>query len=45
MSIRAKAIATLYRANRLTKQGVKLAVQQGVITAEEYAMITGEVYQ
>ena len=44
MSARAKAIRTLYRAKRITKDGVKQAVMDGIITESEYAEITGEAY-
>lgn len=44
MSARAKAMANLYRRNRITKDGLKQAVADGVITAAEYQEITGEDY-
>ena len=44
MSVKAKAIKTLYRAKRVTLDGVKQAVVDGIITVEEYVMITGEQY-
>ena len=44
MSSKAKAIQTLYRANRITKEGVRQAVEKGIITTEEYYIITGEAY-
>lgn len=44
MSAKAKAIKTLYRANRITLNGVKQAVKDGIITAAEYAEITGRKY-
>lgn len=44
MSVKAKAIKTLYRANRITIEGVKRAVVEGIITESEYAEITGEQY-
>ena len=44
MSVKAKAIRTLYRAKRITIEGVKQAVKDGLITAAEYAIITGEAY-
>ena len=44
MSARAKAINTLYRAKRITLEGVKQAVVDGLITAAEYETITGKVY-
>lgn len=45
MSARAKAINTLYRAKRITLDGVKQAVADGIITEFEYAQITGETYE
>ena len=44
MSAKAKAMANLYRRSRVTKDGLKQAVEDGVITAAEYAEITGEAY-
>lgn len=44
MSARAKAMANLYHRNKVTKDGLKQAVEDGVITAAEYAEITGEAY-
>ena len=44
MSAKAKAIRTLYRAKRITIEGVKQAVADGIITEAEYQEITGEVY-
>ena len=44
MSVKAKAIRTLYRAKRITIEGVRQAVKDGLITAAEYEIITGEVY-
>lgn len=44
MSVRAKAVRTLYRAKRITLDGVKQAVADVLITAEEYKTITGEDY-
>lgn len=44
MSAKAKAIKTLYKAKRITLDGVKKAVADGIITATEYKEITGEVY-
>ena len=45
MSVRAKAIRTLYRAKRIDLEGVKRAVADGLITADEYKTITGEDYK
>lgn len=39
-----KAIQNLYKRGRLDKNGVADAVVKGLITAEEYQAITGEVY-
>lgn len=44
MSAKAKAIRTLYRAKRISIEGVKKAVTDGVITETEYKEITGEAY-
>ena len=44
MSARAKAMASLYRRNKVTKEGLKQAVVDGVLTAAEYQEITGEAY-
>ena len=44
MSAKAKAIRTLYKAKRINLDGVKHAVVDGIITADEYEEITGEVY-
>ena len=44
MSIKAKAIKTLYKAKRITLDGVKQAVKDGIITEVEYKEITGEQY-
>ena len=44
MSARAKAINTLYRAKRITIEGVKMAVTDGLITEAEYKEIAGEDY-
>lgn len=45
MNARAKAMASLYRRNKVTKDGLKQAVADGVITAGEYETITGESYE
>ena len=44
MSAKAKAIKTLFRAKRITIDGVKKSVVDGIITEAEFQMITGEVY-
>lgn len=44
MSNKAKAIKTLYRAKKITIDGVKKAVVDGIITTQEYTEITGESY-
>ena len=44
MSARVKAMANLCRRKRITKDGLKKAVVDGVITPEEYEEITGEAY-
>ena len=44
MSAKARAIKTLYRAKRIDIEGVRKAVVEGLITAEEYTGITGEAY-
>lgn len=44
MSTKAKAIRTLYRMGRITIDGVRQAVVDGLITAEDYKEITGETY-
>ena len=45
MSARAKALANLYRRNKVTKDGLKQAVIDEVITTAEYEAITGETYE
>lgn len=44
MTKKAKAILTLYRAKRITLDGVKKAVKDGIITETEYKEIAGEIY-
>lgn len=44
MNAKARAIRTLYRANRITLDGVKMAVVDGIITVAEYTEITGKEY-
>jgi hypothetical protein len=45
MTAKAKAIKTLYKAKRITLDGVKQAVIDGVITVKEYTEITGKDYE
>lgn len=45
MSARARAMANLYRRKKITNDGLKQAVSDGVITAAEYEKITGEAYK
>lgn len=44
MNARAKALANLYRRNKVTKDGLRQAVSDGVITPAEYQEITDEVF-
>lgn len=44
MSVKARAIRTLYRAKRITIEGVRRAVSDGLITENEYMMIIGVTY-
>ena len=44
MSAKAKAIRTLYRAKRITLDGVRQAVVDKLITAAEYKTVTGKTY-
>lgn len=44
MNAKVKAIRTLYRAKRITIDGVKQAVADGIITEAQFAEITGEAY-
>lgn len=44
MSAKAKAIKTLFKAKRITLDGVKRAVKDGIITETEYKEITGEAH-
>ena len=41
MSARAKAMRNLYPRNRITVDGLRKAMNDGVITAEEFKTITG----
>ena len=45
MDTKAKAIKTLYLANRITIEGVKKAVVNGIITKEQYTEITNKDYK
>jgi hypothetical protein len=45
MTIKAKAIQTLYRAGRLSKEGVRSAVETGIISTDEYYIIIGEPFE
>lgn len=45
MSAKVKAIRTLYRAKRITLDGVKQAVVDNLITTAEYKEITGVDYE
>ena len=45
MSVKAKAIYTLYRTKRVNNEGVRKAVADRIITADDYKMITGEAYE
>ena len=44
MSIKAKAIKTLYNAKRISLMGVRQAVIDNIITEQEFKLITGEDY-
>ena len=44
MRTRAKAMENLYRHGKVKKAGMRKAVADGVINAEEYQEITGEAY-
>ena len=44
MSNMARAFQVLYRMHRVTLDGLKRAVVDGVFTAEEYKSITGREY-
>lgn len=44
MSVKARAIRTLYRAKRITIKGIRQAVSDGLITENEYTMIVGTTY-
>lgn len=42
MSKKAKAFLTLYRMGRVTKEALRKAVNDGVLTEEEYSLIVGK---
>ena len=44
MTVKAKAIKTLYKAKRISIGGVRQAVEDALITAKQFEEITGEVY-
>lgn len=44
MSPKAKALQNLYRRGKVTIEGLRQAVADGVITADEFKLITGEDY-
>lgn len=44
MSAKAKAINTLYKVKRITIEGVRKAVVDGVITEAQFVEITGQEY-
>lgn len=44
MSVKAKAIKNLYKAKRISIEGVRRAVEDKLITEREYLEITGEQY-
>ena len=44
MKVSVNSIRILYRAGKITIEGVRQAVDRGWITAEQYAEITGEEY-
>lgn len=45
MEVKAKAIKTLYKTNRITIEGVKQGVKNNIITEEQYTEITGKKYK
>lgn len=44
MTVKAKAIKTLYKAKRISIDGVRQAVEDALITEKQFEEITGEVY-
>lgn len=45
MSILVNSLTRLYKSGRLTKEQVVDRVKKGTITEDEYADITGEIYE
>ena len=45
MSIKAKVLKRLYDRGKVTKDGLRQSVADGVITDGEYLTITGEAYE
>jgi len=45
MKVSKNSIRILYRAGKITIEGVKQAVERGWITAEDFEAITGEVFR
>lgn len=43
--MREKALENLYRRKKINKDGLKKAVADGILTAEQYREITGEIYE
>lgn len=44
MSTKAKALENLYRRNKITEDGLRKAVFDGVITEAEFYEITNKIY-
>lgn len=44
MSPKAKALQNLYRRGKVAIEGLRKAVEDGVITAAEFRIITGQEY-
>lgn len=45
MSAKARALQTLYRRGKVTIEGLRKAVHDGVITPDEFMIIAGEEYE
>lgn len=45
MKINVKAMKTLLKAKRVTVDDLKIAALKGIITKEQYKLITGEDYE